>query len=289
MGTSVATTLCTMAAKQFVTFGVLTVLFTASTARAASRSIGWDTSPESSVTGYVLSYGTKSGVYSVQIDVGNATLRQLTGLTDGMTYYVIVQAYTTTRVMSAPSQELPVPISLVPAPVSITCPAPSTTTTGSAAVVYFAPTVTGGTAPVTTSCSPASGSLFPVGSTAFKCTAVDALKQTASCASVVMVTQAAPAPPVGPLSMTCPVVAPVAETGNSGKAAVQFPNPTVANAIGQVTITCSPKSTTWFPVGTTTVACQATDSERRVASCSMPITVLDRKWQKSGVTAEQPN
>lgn len=39
----------------------------------------------------------------------------------------------------------------------------------------------GGVAPVTIACAPASGSLFPVGSTTVTCTATDLIKQAASC------------------------------------------------------------------------------------------------------------
>ncbi len=46
---------------------------------------------------------------------------------------------------------------------------------------YTPPTLTGGTAPVTTTCSSASGSLFPVGSTLITCTARDARPQVATC------------------------------------------------------------------------------------------------------------
>ncbi len=46
---------------------------------------------------------------------------------------------------------------------------------------YAAPTVTSGVAPVTTTCTPASGSQFAVGATTVTCTATDAIGQAASC------------------------------------------------------------------------------------------------------------
>jgi lysophospholipase L1-like esterase len=48
-------------------------------------------------------------------------------------------------------------------------------------VNYGAPTITGGKAPVTVSCTPVSGSSFPVGTTQVTCTATDAQQRTASC------------------------------------------------------------------------------------------------------------
>ena len=67
---------------------------------------------------------------------------------------------------------------------AIACPASLTVQSpeGAAVVVAFpAPTVTGGTAPVTTACTHQSGSQFEVGTTDVACTARDARQQAASC------------------------------------------------------------------------------------------------------------
>jgi lysophospholipase L1-like esterase len=56
------------------------------------------------------------------------------------------------------------------------------------AVTFTPPTATGGTAPVTTTCTPASGATYPIGLTTVTCTAVDARQQTASCGFSVTVT-----------------------------------------------------------------------------------------------------
>ncbi|MFI5177893.1 MAG: SGNH/GDSL hydrolase family protein [Vicinamibacterales bacterium] len=66
---------------------------------------------------------------------------------------------------------------------SIQCPADMTTTTAgsSAVVVYPAPVVTGGTPPVTTHCTIASGAAFPLGTSDVICTATDAVARAASC------------------------------------------------------------------------------------------------------------
>jgi cell wall-associated protease len=84
----------------------LFVLGFGGTAHAASLTLAWDPSPETSVTGYRLWYGTQSGVYFSSIDVGFQTLYQLTGLTDNTTYYFVVQAYTADDVRSEPSHEI---------------------------------------------------------------------------------------------------------------------------------------------------------------------------------------
>lgn len=55
------------------------------------------------------------------------------------------------------------------------------TSDATASVAYPAPTVTGGTPPLTISCVPPSGGTFAVGSTAVNCTVTDATKNAAAC------------------------------------------------------------------------------------------------------------
>lgn len=72
---------------------------------------------------------------------------------------------------------------------TITCPAnvAASTTGTTAQVAYQAPTVSGGQAPVTVTCTPPSGSSFPLGSTTVSCTAADALNRQATCGFTVNV------------------------------------------------------------------------------------------------------
>jgi lysophospholipase L1-like esterase len=74
---------------------------------------------------------------------------------------------------------------------TIACPANvASGTTGTTAQVAFpAPSVSGGSPPVTVSCAPSSGSTFPLGSTSVSCTASDALNRQAACAFTVNVTR----------------------------------------------------------------------------------------------------
>ena len=100
---------------------LLAVLWTillgiASSAQAASVTLAWD--PSNGAAGYVVLWGTSSGVYGGQRDVGNVTQAQVDALADGATYYFTVQAYGTTGLLSGPSSE-----------VSATTPVPSGTTT----------------------------------------------------------------------------------------------------------------------------------------------------------------
>jgi lysophospholipase L1-like esterase len=76
-------------------------------------------------------------------------------------------------------------------PPQIACPADMSVggiTGGSQAVTFPNPTVTAGTAPVTTACNPASGGSFPLGSTSVSCMATDASARVASCSFTVTVT-----------------------------------------------------------------------------------------------------
>jgi len=85
---------------------------------------------------------------------------------------------------SSPTQPTPPTLSLA-CPASVTTQSPD----GNAVVVTFnAPLVSGGTAPVTSTCSSQSGWTYPVGSTPVTCTATDAKQQTASCTFQVNVT-----------------------------------------------------------------------------------------------------
>ena len=69
-------------------------------------------------------------------------------------------------------------------PPQIACPADisiRSVATPSQPVNFDPPGVTGGAPPVQTTCTPASGSTFPLGSTAVNCTATDASARTAMC------------------------------------------------------------------------------------------------------------
>jgi lysophospholipase L1-like esterase len=74
-------------------------------------------------------------------------------------------------------------------PPKITCPAAQTAqlVTGTTIAVTFTPTVVNGKPPVTTVCTPASGSSFGVGLSTVNCTATDALQRTDTCAFAVTV------------------------------------------------------------------------------------------------------
>ncbi len=166
-----------------------------------------------------------------------------------------------------------------PSPV-IACPAAqsATSSTGQAvSVSYPLPTVTGGVAPVTTACSPVSGSAFALGTTSVACAATDALQQSASCTFAVSVAAAVvpppPPPPPAPPTIQCPVNQTAGST-DGGPVAVSFPAPMISGGAAPVMSSCSPASGTLFSVGSTNVTCSATDSLSRTTACQFSTLVL---------------
>src|SRR5882724_9950305 len=75
----------------------------ATTVRAATAT--WNANPEPDIAGYILSYGTSSGIYTQSINVGNVTT-VLVPLTPGQQYFFVVQAYNTSALVSPFSTEV---------------------------------------------------------------------------------------------------------------------------------------------------------------------------------------
>jgi hypothetical protein len=176
-------------ARQAVRFGwcaVAALAAISAPAAAATLRVAWDPSPDPAVVGYRVSMGTESGVYTVVVDAGTQTIEQFANLTAGNTYYFVVQAYDRAGRVSPPSNEV-AGIAPLSAPLAIVCPVPTAASNGGPLAVSFSATTSGGVAPVTTTCTPASGSLFPIGSTPVVCTASDAAGALAACDTAVVV------------------------------------------------------------------------------------------------------
>ncbi len=165
-------------------------------------------------------------------------------------------------------------------PPALSVPGPITVEAVSAAgaVVTYAATATDGIDPTPgVSCSPASGSTFPLGITTVTCSASDASGNASLAAfSVTVVDTTAPALTV-PSDITV-------ETGNPAGLAVSF-SVTATDAVDPAPLaTCAPASGATFPVGTTPVACSAGDASGNartggfavnVVLCPTPTVVLD--------------
>ena len=137
---------------------------------------------------------------------------------------------------------------------------------GSAIVNYSAPIASDNSGSVVVNCVPAAGSNFPVGVTMVTCVASDPSGNEASCSFFVTVT------PTGSCSLTCPanVVVDLSASDSACGAVVNY-NPPVATGCG--TVTSTPASGSFFPVGTTTV----TVTTGAGASCDFSVTVRDHR------------
>jgi hypothetical protein len=75
----------------------------------------WDRNTDTATAGYMVSYGTSSGVYQWTHDAGNQVSTQLT-LTRGAVYYLVVRAYNAAAQVGPPSNEVTVNLVDVAAP-----------------------------------------------------------------------------------------------------------------------------------------------------------------------------
>jgi hypothetical protein len=135
----------------------------------------------------------------------------------------------------------------------------------SGALVTYVATAADNSGSVNLVCTPASGTVFPLGSTVVTCTAADAAGNTSNCSFQVTVkdTQA----PV----VNCPASA-TALQDLAGGAIVSY-TVTASDNSGSVSVTSSPASGEFFPLGTTTVTSVAVDSSGNVSTCTFPVTV----------------
>jgi IPT/TIG domain/Purple acid Phosphatase, N-terminal domain/Fibronectin type III domain len=73
---------------------------------AGSLLISWDAVQDSRLAGYKIKYGTSSGSYSQSVDVGKVSSFVLQGLTEGMTYYLVVVGYDSNKLEGLPSAQI---------------------------------------------------------------------------------------------------------------------------------------------------------------------------------------
>jgi hypothetical protein len=155
---------------------------------------------------------------------------------------------------------------------SITCPANITVSNDPnqcGAVVNYPPPTTDGTCAAPT-CSPASGSFFPVGTTTVTCTTTGPPPRTCTFTVTVADTQPPTITCPSPVTAVAPASCPIATS-----AVGTFAAPVATDNCPNVTVACVPPSGTPFPVGTTTVTCTATDASGNTATCSFSVTAFN--------------
>jgi HYR domain-containing protein/chitobiase/beta-hexosaminidase-like protein len=142
-------------------------------------------------------------------------------------------------------------------------------TSSAGAAVTFATSATDAnpTSPAVT-CSPASGSAFPIGTTTVRCSATDAAGNTAT--GTFTLTVADTGAPV----LSLPSNITVSATGTSG-AVVTFAVSATDLSPASPDVTCTPVSGSAFPIGTTTVRCSATDAAGNTSTGTFTVSVLD--------------
>jgi fibronectin type 3 domain-containing protein len=131
-------------------------------------------------------------------------------------------------------------------------------------------TVSGSLSP---GCNPASGAIFPVGTTTVHCSVSDGHGNSASGefdVTVVFVDHTVPVLSGVPVNR-------VLEANGPNGSTVNFDTPTATdNLDGPIAaVACSPGSGSTFPLGTTTVTCSATDSHGNTGTASFSVTVVD--------------
>lgn len=197
----------------------------------------------------------EAGSFSVNVPAGQTLTLVIhrTGTVDGCSSY----HFTVTGLPGCDPSVCP----------GITCPAsvvvPNTPGQCGAVVNYSTPTANASCG--TVSCSPGSGSSFPVGTTTVNCTTTSG----SSCSFTVTVNDTQ-----NP-SISCPAPVTVNNTSGQCSATVNYPAPTASDNCGVASVVCSPASGSSFAVGTTTVNCTATDTSARSASCSFTVRVND--------------
>ena len=143
-------------------------------------------------------------------------------------------------------------------------------TTGGANVTFTDPTATdivwGET---TVTCLPASGNSFPLGQTTVNCSTMDGTGNPASTSFDVTVEDT-----TDPTLVDMPSDAMV-EGNTAGGAFYAYTDPTATDIVDpNPVVDCAPGSG-FFPLGTTTVTCTATDGSGNVAEESFDVTVVD--------------
>ncbi|HXF49458.1 MAG TPA: HYR domain-containing protein [Verrucomicrobiae bacterium] len=138
-----------------------------------------------------------------------------------------------------------------------------------AVVSYPAPTATDNCPKTTVSCTPPSGSTFPVGVSTVTCTATDSSGNKSTCSFTVTVKDNQPP------QLVCPPNQNVNCTPAQCAAVVSYTTPSASDNCPGATVVCVPPSGSAFPVGTTTVRCTATDKSLNTTACSFTITVRD--------------
>lgn len=144
------------------------------------------------------------------------------------------------------------------------------TTAGGVVITFVPPTASDNVGILgNVSCDHLSGATYPVGTTIVTCTARDLAGNQTSASFTISVTDRNGPDFSGVGSVT-------AEATGSDGASVSLPLPTATDAVdGARPVICSSTSGASFPIGATTVTCQATDRSGNTSTTGLVVTVVD--------------
>jgi hypothetical protein len=156
---------------------------------------------------------------------------------------------------------------ITPQPCTLDCPAniitPKQSGQCGALVSYVVPSATGSNCGALV-CNPASGSLFPVGTTSVICVG----NTGTPCSFTVTVDDPQR------LTITCPPDITVDESSpGMGLAVVKYKSPATNDNCAAETSACTPPSGSSFPLGATTVTCEVSNASGDRIDCSFTVTV----------------
>lgn len=178
---------------------------------------------------------------------------------------------TLTRNTTMPVTATVVTCDTTPPTLALPGPIVAEATGAAGAVVTFTATATdeNPTNPAVT-CTPTSGSTFPLGTTTVECSATDAAGNTATGSFPVTVEDTtAPAIQDMPTDVTVSAL-------DADGAIVTYDAPTATDLVdGDVAVGCDPASGVQFALGSTTVTCTASDAAGNVVSESFSVTIVD--------------
>jgi hypothetical protein len=143
------------------------------------------------------------------------------------------------------------------------------TSSAGATVSYAATADDANPAHPSVTCSPASGSTFPIGISTVNCSATDAAGNSANGSFTVTVGDTT-GPVLGaPSDVT-------AEASGASGAVVTYTSPTATDAVDGVrSVSCLPASGSTFSLGTTVVTCTASDTRENSTESAFSVTVED--------------
>ncbi len=150
-------------------------------------------------------------------------------------------------------------------PANITAEA---TSAAGAVVTYVATATDAIDGPVAITCSPISGSTFPIGITTVQCSASDTHNNAALGSFIVTVRDTTPPALSLPANIT-------AEATSASGAVVTYTATATDLVDGSRPVTCDHASGSTFPIGSTTVQCTATDTSGNTAHGSFSVLVRD--------------